>query len=123
MLGIDDLLAAFVMGNVLTWDDFYRKETESDEIQNCMDLLLNVTFFLFVGCSIEFDSFNQPEYGVTPTRLFVLSILILIFRRLPAMLLHYRIIPGVKDLREAAFMGYFGPIGAGEDPTFRPSTS
>lgn len=40
MLGVDDLLAAFVMGNVLTWDDFYRKETESDEIQNCVDLLL-----------------------------------------------------------------------------------
>lgn len=62
---------------------------------------------------IPFDLFNQPEYGITPARLVGLSMLVLIFRRLPALLLHYRFIPSVRDPSEAAFAGYLGPIGAG----------
>ncbi|KAE8225427.1 hypothetical protein CF319_g1823 [Tilletia indica] len=113
LLGTDDLLAAFISGNVLTWDDRYRVDTEDDEVTNVIDLLLNQTFFLFVGLMIPFDLFNQPEYGITPARLVYLSILVLLFRRLPALLLHYRLIPSVRDSSEAAFTGYLGPIGAG----------
>ncbi|CAD6956309.1 unnamed protein product [Tilletia caries] len=113
VLGTDDLLAAFISGNVLTWDDRYRVDTEDDEVTNVIDLLLNQTFFLFVGLMIPFDLFNQPEYGITPARLVGLSMLVLIFRRLPALLLHYRFIPSVRDPSEAAFAGYLGPIGAG----------
>lgn len=40
MLGLDDLLACFLVGCILTNDDWYRVETEDDEIQNCLDLLL-----------------------------------------------------------------------------------
>ncbi|KAK0554157.1 hypothetical protein OC846_002246 [Tilletia horrida] len=113
LLGTDDLLAAFIAGNVFTWDDRYRVDTENDEVTNVIDLLLNQTFFLFVGLNIPFDLFNQPEYGITPGRLVLLSILVLLFRRLPAVLLHHRLIPSIRDPSEAAFAGFFGPIGAG----------
>ncbi|KAL9937496.1 hypothetical protein V8E36_003905 [Tilletia maclaganii] len=112
-LGTDDLLACFIAGNVFTWDDRYRVDTADDEVSNVLDLLLNQTFFIFVGLMVPFDLFRQPEYGITPGRLVLLSFLVLIFRRLPALLLHYRLIPSVRDPSEAAFAGYLGPIGAG----------
>ena len=46
-------------------------------------------------------------------RLAVLTILILLFRRLPAMLACYKFMPDIKTLREASFSGWFGPMGVG----------
>ncbi|MCO5576036.1 hypothetical protein L7F22_029843 [Adiantum nelumboides] len=113
-LNLDDLLAAFAAGNALTWDDWYRKETEEDELQNVIDLLLNTVYFIFVGATIPWSSFQAPETGVTVPRLASLAALVLLLRRLPAMLVFHRFIPSLqKSLSEATFMGYFGPIGAG----------
>jgi len=46
-------------------------------------------------------------------RVIVLAILILILRRMPAILALYKWIPDIKTLREAAFVGWFGPMGVG----------
>lgn len=113
LLDLDDLLAAFAAGNALTWDDWYRKETEDEELQNVTDLLLNTSFFMYVGATIPWESFTSKEIGLNPARLVLLSVLVLLLRRLPALILAYRYIPRVKTLSEATLMGYFGPIGAG----------
>lgn len=110
-LNMDDLLAAFAAGNALTWDDWYRKETEENELQNISDLLLNTSFFVYVGSTIPWKA--MVLHGLSPFRLVMLSILVLLFRRLPAMLLFYKTIPRLKSIGEAITMGYFGPIGAG----------
>ncbi|UZJ56160.1 hypothetical protein CBS101457_005480 [Exobasidium rhododendri] len=113
-LNLDDLLAAFAAGNALTWDDWYRKETEEDELQNVIDLLLNTSYFIFVGATIPWKSFNSPDDGITVLRLVGLGALVLLLRRLPALLLFHRLVPCLqKSWSEALFMGYFGPIGAG----------
>jgi NhaP-type Na+/H+ or K+/H+ antiporter len=132
-LDLDDLLAAFAAGNALTWNDWYREETEDDELQNVMDLLLNTIFFIYVGATIPWESFVSPKDGLTAGRLVILGVLVLLFRRLPALLLFHRAIPCLqKSFSEAAFMGecslrsrasfiliccsisgFFGPIGAG----------
>lgn len=113
-LNMDDLLAAFAAGNALTWDDWYRQETEEDELQNVIDLLLNTVYFIFVGATIPWESFHVPEVGITVGRLVGLAALVLLLRRLPAMILFHRLIPCLqKSASEATFMGYFGPIGAG----------
>jgi sodium/hydrogen antiporter len=40
--------------------------------------------------------------------------MIVVFRRIPAILLTYKLMPNcVADIKEAVFMGYFGPIGIG----------
>lgn len=113
VLQIDDLLAAFVAGNALSWTDFYREQCEESEVDNCLDLLLNLVFFSFLGATIPWSAFNDPENGITPGRLVLLCILVLLFRRLPAMLAFYRYIPTLHDVSEACFIGYFAPIGAG----------
>lgn len=116
-LGTDDLLACFVAGNALNWDGGYLAETERrhDEVNNCFDVLLNFGGFMYIGSIMPWASFNDPDgTGITYPRLLLLGFLVLIFRRIPAILAFYKLMPAVcKDWKEALFMGYFGPIGAG----------
>ncbi|CAO1636640.1 unnamed protein product [Parajaminaea phylloscopi] len=112
-IGVDDVLVSFVAGHAFSYDGWYRRETEEDEVQNVLDFLLNSLFFSFAGAAVPFGMFNMPELGVTPLRLLGLAVLVLLFRRLPPLLLLYRFMPAVEDVSEAAFVGYFGPMGAG----------
>ncbi|KIX05070.1 uncharacterized protein Z518_05942 [Rhinocladiella mackenziei CBS 650.93] len=116
-LGTDDLLACFVAGNALNWDGQYLAETEArhDEVNSCVDVLLNFGGFMYIGTIIPWSDFNDPNgTGLTYPRLIGLGILVLLFRRIPAILATYKLYPEVcKDWKEALFMGYFGPIGIG----------
>lgn len=41
IIGSDDILACFVVGNALTWDDWFRIRSEEDSFQEVIDQLLN----------------------------------------------------------------------------------
>ncbi|KAK0124715.1 hypothetical protein ONS96_008599 [Cadophora gregata f. sp. sojae] len=116
-IGTDDLLACFVAGNALNWDGQYLDETEAlhDEVNSCIDVLLNFGGFMYIGIVMPFADFHQPDTtGLTIPRLIGLGFLVLIFRRIPAILITYKLMPScVKNWKEALFMGYFGPIGIG----------
>ncbi|KAL3952088.1 hypothetical protein ACCO45_013805 [Purpureocillium lilacinum] len=118
-IGTDDLLACFVAGNALNWDGEYLAETERrhDEVSSCIDVLLNFGGFMYIGTILPWSEFHDPEgvaTGLTYGRLIGLGFLVLALRRIPAILLTYKLMPGVvRDWKEALFMGYFGPIGAG----------
>ncbi|KAM0343576.1 hypothetical protein ACHAPU_008471 [Fusarium lateritium] len=116
-LGTDDLLACFVAGCALNWDGHYLRETEirHDEVNSCVDVLLNFGGFMYIGAILPWSDFNDPTgTGITWGRLIGLGLLVLIFRRLPAIFAFYKLMPGVcTNWKEALFMGYFGPIGAG----------
>ena len=116
-IGTDDLLACFVAGNALNWDGDYLAETERrhDEVNSCIDVLLNFAGFMYIGAILPWSSFNDPDgTGLTYGRLVLLGFMVLVFRRIPAIFLSYKLMPAVvKNWREALFMGYFGPIGAG----------
>jgi len=117
MLGTDDLLACFVAGNAMNWDGEYLEETEKrhDEVNSCVDVLLNFGGFMYIGSVMPWSEFHQPDVtGITVPRLIGLGFLVLVFRRIPAIMMTYKLMPKVcKDYKEALFMGYFGPIGAG----------
>ncbi|OAL43561.1 Na(+)/H(+) antiporter 1 [Pyrenochaeta sp. DS3sAY3a] len=116
-LGTDDLLACFVAGNALNWDGMYLEEADKrhDEVNSSLDVLLNFGGFMYIGTIIPWRDFHMPDVtGITIGRLFILGFLILVFRRIPAIFMTYRLMPRcVKDWKEALFMGYFGPIGIG----------
>jgi NhaP-type Na+/H+ or K+/H+ antiporter len=116
-IGTDDLLACFVAGCALNWDGNYLRETEirHDEVNSCVDVLLNFGGFMYIGAILPWESFNDPTgTGITIPRLIGLGFLVLVFRRLPAILACYKLMPDVcANWKEALFMGYFGPIGAG----------
>lgn len=84
-------------------------------MNSCIDVLLNFGGFLYIGTTIPWSDFHQPDTtGITVPRLLALGLLVLVFRRIPALLLTYKMMPGVvKNWKEAVFMGYFGPIGVG----------
>jgi len=111
------LLACFFAGNALNWDGGYLEEIEKrhDEVNSCVDVLLNFGGFMYIGSILPWDEFNQPETtGITYGRLFGLGFMILLFRRIPAIYATYKFMPKVcVDWKEALFMGYFGPIGVG----------
>ncbi|CAG8499918.1 11164_t:CDS:10 [Funneliformis mosseae] len=113
LIGSDDILACFIAGNSFTWDDWFRKETAESHFQDVIDLLLNLAIFVYLGTIIPWTSFDNEVLGLSYWRLIVISIIILLFRRLPIVMACYKIIPAIKTHREGIFAGWFGPIGVG----------
>lgn len=108
MLGSDDVLACFVAGNVFTWDDWFRLETKDDSLQPTIDMLLNVSVFVWLGAVCPWHMFNA---SISIYRLVFLGILVLLFRRLPVVLLFHKKIRQIEHWQQALFVGFFGPIG------------
>ncbi|KAK9390013.1 Cation/H+ exchanger [Lipomyces mesembrius] len=111
LFGTDDLLACFVGGNVFTWYDWFRVETEHDSLQSSLDMMLNVAMFTWFGTVVPWAEFNTQEIPIW--RFIAMALAILAFRRLPAVLVMYKAIPRIETFREAIFTGFFGPIGVG----------
>ncbi|CAG8563095.1 12486_t:CDS:10, partial [Acaulospora morrowiae] len=105
IVGGSDLLACFIAGTSFTWDDWFRRETEEAHLQEVIDMLLNLAVFALIGSLIPWKSFVDV---IVWWRLLILSIIILVFRRMPAVfvLSKMNLIPAVKTYRE-------GPIGVG----------
>ena len=113
LLGMDDLLVGFAAGVGFSNDGWFTEKTEESHVSNVIDLLLNLAYFVYFGTIIPWDQFNSHEHGLIPWRLVVISIFVILFRRIPAMLALKPLIPDVKTWREALFAGHFGPIGVG----------
>ncbi|RHZ45610.1 hypothetical protein Glove_668g9 [Diversispora epigaea] len=111
ILGSDAFLACFAAGTSFTWDDWFREETQGAQLQEVIDLLLNLTTFVYIGMIFPWSSFNLDDLSLK--NLIIVSILILIFRRLPIVVVLKGFIPTIHTFKEALFAGYFGPIGVG----------
>ncbi|KAF7728838.1 hypothetical protein EC973_005464 [Apophysomyces ossiformis] len=113
IIGSDDLLACFIAGNSFTWDDWFRQETEDAHLMEVVDLMLNLSIFVYIGATMPWASFADAALQLTVWRLVVLAIMVLLFRRLPVIVALYKFIPAIRNWREALFTGWFGPIGVG----------
>lgn len=114
--GSDDTLACFIAGCALNWDGHYHSEADArhDSFNSTLETVLNFGTFIFLGATMPWESLHMPEVtGITISRLVALGFLVLLFRRIPAVMMGYRFMPKVcSNWKEALFMGYFGPIGA-----------
>jgi NhaP-type Na+/H+ or K+/H+ antiporter len=113
MLGLDDLLVGFCAGVAFSNDGWFSQKTEESHVSNVIDLLLNLAFFVYFGAIIPWSTYNRPDWGITPWRLVVIAIFVILFRRIPIMVLLKPVIKDIKTWREALFAGHFGPIGVG----------
>jgi sodium/hydrogen antiporter len=111
MIGSDDVLACFIAGNAFTWDDWFRLETMDDSLQPTIDMLLNLSVFLWFGAVCPWSSFATRTDIISIYRLIFLGLLILLFRRLPVVFGLHRFIHQIEEKRQAIFVGFFGPIG------------
>ncbi|KAL4903292.1 hypothetical protein BDW74DRAFT_54085 [Aspergillus multicolor] len=113
LLGMDDLLIGFAAGVGFSNDGWFTEKTEESHVSNVIDLLLNLAYFVYLGAILPLADYNNAALGLNAWRLVVIAILVILFRRIPIMLLLKPIIPDVKTWREALFAGHFGPIGVG----------
>lgn len=112
-LGTDDLLVGFAAGVGFSNDGWFTQKTEESHVSNVIDLLLNLAYFVYLGSIIPWQQYNAPDLGLTPWRLVVIAIFVILFRRIPIMMALKPLIPDIKTWREALFAGHFGPIGVG----------
>ncbi|KAI9142949.1 Cation/H+ exchanger [Paraphysoderma sedebokerense] len=110
ILESDDLLACFVAGNYLNWDDQFRKSIESEHIQSVFDNLINLSFFVFFGATFPW-SYIGASAQLATWKMVVLGVAVMLFRRLPIVFILHRWIPVLVNWKEALFVGWFGPIG------------
>lgn len=81
-----------------------------DSFQPTIDMLLNVTIFIWFGAVCPWVEFAHND--VIPIyRLIFLGILVLLLRRLPIVYAMHKYIPQIEQKRQALFVGFFGPIG------------
>ena len=93
-----------------TYSDWFRLETLDDSLQPTIDMLLNLSIFLYFGCVCPWAMFR--ENNVIPIyRLIFLGILILLLRRLPVVYAMHWHINQIEEKQQALFVGFFGPIG------------
>ncbi|KAL0258748.1 hypothetical protein SLS55_006251 [Diplodia seriata] len=81
-----------------------------DSLQPTIDMLLNVSVFIWFGAVCPWYAFAHNS--VIPIyRLIPLGILVLLLRRLPIIISMHKQIHQIEQLRQALFVGFFGPIG------------
>ncbi|KAF2104759.1 hypothetical protein NA57DRAFT_29458 [Rhizodiscina lignyota] len=113
LLGMDDLLIGFACGVGFSNDGWFLDKTEESHVSNVIDLLINLAFFVYFGTIVPWEQYNSSTIGTSPWRLVVLGIFVILFRRIPIMMVAKPLIPDIKTWREALFAGHFGPIGVG----------
>ncbi|KAF2454491.1 Sodium/hydrogen exchanger family-domain-containing protein [Lineolata rhizophorae] len=99
MIGSDDVLACFIAGNTI-----------DDSLQPTIDMLLNVSIFIWFGANCPWYLFDHSS-TIPIYRLIFLGILVLLFRRIPIILLMHKKIHQIEEFKQALFVGFFGPIG------------
>ena len=108
LLGADEILAAFVAGAVLNNGNRQAKVEEHHErFSEALGRFFDLPVMILFGAAIPWSAWIALGWrGVA----FAAGILLL--RRLPAWLLIGRLMPWTRPVRNAAFAGWFGPIGA-----------
>ena len=101
---------SFIAGNAFTIDDWFRLETLDDSLQPTIDMLLNLSVFMWFGAVCPWATFVH-NHVIPIYRLIFLGILILLFRRLPTILILRGKIWQIGEIQQALFTGFFGPIG------------
>src|SRR5260370_13278372 len=95
-------------GCAISWDGDFNVQIEGEAFSSVIDLVLNCGCFIYIGAWLPFDSFTIPDLGIYPSRLVILSVGIMLLRRIPAILALYKWIPEIASWKEALFSGHFG---------------
>lgn len=111
----NEVLACFCAGVVLGGDGSFREEELHNHFSEGIDGLLDISVFFTLGTVLPWHAWLQPNDVFPISKLFGLAILTLTLRRMPAILLLRRVglLPIIKTPKEAAFVGWFGPMGVG----------
>lgn len=62
---------------------------------------------------MPWSEFSNSSLGLTPARLSILALAIIVLKRLPMVALTFKIVPELRTWQDMGFVGWFGPIGVG----------
>lgn len=119
LLGGDDLLAAFAAGSAVSWDGHFNEKSHESDFSNIIEVFFNCACFVYIGAWLPFEALKRdidPHLGITLDRMMLLFVLLLMVRRIPALIMLWWsgwLLPDVSSLGEALFSGHFGPMGVG----------
>lgn len=105
-IGSDGILAAFVAG--LLFNRFANSSDEADEQKIQETVLRLFTFPIFVLFRIVLPVEQWLALGWSGL---ALAAGVLLFRRIPMMVVFRTVVSSIHDNRDALFAGWFGPIG------------
>lgn len=107
LLKMNPIIAVFVGGFAFAKDITAHEDLQEERVQETMERLTTVPVFFILGLMLPW----QDWYHMGWTSVWIV-VLILIFRRLPALLLLMPIMPQFrKKIYSVLIMGWFGPIG------------
>ena len=105
MAGLDDLLATFCAGAAFGWDGEHALAIEGSNWSQTLDMLVNWSCFAFIGATVPFYAFVDPNLNLGLGRLFAVVVTVLLLNRMPIILALKPFTPALKNWREAAFVG------------------
>ncbi len=106
LLGTNSILGVFAAGLAFDQEVGGKERSEEDNVQEAVNILLTMPVFVLFGLIAPWAEWRAlgPQGGG-------LALLILLLRRLPAILLLKPWLPAMRDLPITLIMGWFGPIG------------
>ncbi|WP_051286325.1 cation:proton antiporter [Salinimicrobium terrae] len=107
LLKMNPIIAVFVGGFAFAKDITANEDLKEERIQETMERLTTVPVFFILGLILPW----QDWFSMGWTAVWIV-VLILLFRRLPALLLLMPVMPQFrKKIYSVLIMGWFGPIG------------
>ncbi len=106
LLGTDGILAVFVAGLAFDAAVSESDRAEEERVQEAVNRFFILPIFVLLGLTIPWQGWLELGW---PGLLLALAVLLL--RRLPAVLALKPLLGRVHGMRDALFLGWFGPIG------------
>ena len=97
----------------MDWDGELHEDDLHSHFSEGIDAILDVSVFTTLGTVLPWSVWLNPDPPVSVARLVGFAIGILALRRIPAVLALARWMPEIRTMREAIFVGWFGPMGIG----------
>ena len=106
LIGTDGILAVFVAG--IAFDMAVRESERAQEqrVQEAVNRFFILPIFVLLGLTLPWEQWLGLGWAAL-----ALVVAVLLFRRLPAVLILHPLLGRVRGTGDALFIGWFGPIG------------
>lgn len=106
LAGVDSVVCVFASGLAFSRAVGESERHQEERVQEAINGFFTLPIFVLIGLSLPWQAWAELGWRAP-----ALALLILLLRRLPAVLLAHRLAPDLRERRDALFAGWFGPIG------------
>lgn len=106
ILKMDGILAVFTAGLSFDYVIGAKERAEEENVQEAVNIFFTLPIFVLLGLVLPWNQWIEMGWKSV-----LFGVAILLFRRLPSIMMIYKWIPSLKYPKDALFAGWFGPIG------------